>query len=291
MKRSLQNLKKLDVSIIIVSFNTKKLTLGCIESILNSVKNIKYEIIVVDNGSSDGTVDQIQNAKIKNSHFAKASRDAQKSIIRIIQNNYNLGFAKANNQGIRIAGGKYILLFNSDTVIKGNSVKNLIEFAQNTPNAGAVGVRLLNPDGTIQPSVFRLPTIWRAVKQYWLGEKGLLDKYAPENHKPIVVESLVMAAFLITPKALEKVGLLNEKYFMYYEDLDYCRRIGKAGLKIYYLPTYEIIHQHGASGKKVGDKKQFERLNQSSKIYHGVIGHYIFNFVLWSGQKWQKFLK
>ena len=283
MRRFSQSSKNLDLSVIIVSFNTSKLTLQCIKSVLNSVNNLRYEIIVIDNASTDGTLRQIRKSKIKNQN--------EKVKIKIIENKENLGFAKANNQGIKIASGRYILLLNSDTVVKKNSVENLIKFAENTPDAGAVGVRLLNPDGTIQPSVFFLPTIWRAVKQYWLGEEGLLDKYAPDGNSPTEVESLVMAAFLITPKALENVGLLNERYFMYFEDLDYCRRIKVNNLKIYYLPTSEIVHQHGASGKKVGDKKQFERLNQSSKIYHGLIRNSLFNFILWSGQKWQQFLK
>ena len=293
MKRFSQNSKALDLSIIIVSYNTKELTLQCIKSVLDSVLKLKYEIIVVDNGSGDGTVREIQNAKLKkNSHFAKASRGAQKPIIRIIQNNRNLGFAKANNQGIKNSKGKYKLLLNSDTKVKGNAIEKMIEFAEKIPNVGVVGARLLNPDGTVQSSVFRLPTIGRAIRQYWLGEKRLLDKYTPNDNKPTEVESLVMAAFLITPLALEKVGLLNNKYFMYFEDLDYCRRVGKAGLKIYYLPLAEVMHHHGASGKGLSDTKdQWKRLIPSSKIYHGFFGHYIFNFILWSGQKWQKIVK
>jgi GT2 family glycosyltransferase len=292
MKRFSQNSKALDLSIIIVSYNTKKLTLQCIKSVLDSVLKLKYEIIVVDNASTDGTLRLIQKSKIKNSHFAKASRDAQKPIIRIIQNNRNLGFAKANNQGIKNSKGKYKLLLNSDTKVKGNAIEKMIEFAEKIPNVGVVGARLINPDGSIQPSVFRLPTIWRAVKQYWLGEKRLLDKYTPNDNKPTEVESLVMAAFLITPLALEKVGLLNNKYFMYFEDLDYCRRVGKVGLKIYYLPPAEVIHYHGASGKSLMDtNEQWRRLIPSSKIYHGFIRHFIFNFILWSGQKWRKIVK
>jgi GT2 family glycosyltransferase len=292
MKRFSQNSKALDLSIIIVSYNTKKLTLQCIKSVLDSVLKLKYEIIVVDNASTDGTLRLIQKSKIKNSHFAKASRDAQKPIIRIIQNNRNLGFAKANNQGIKNSKGKYKLLLNSDTKVKGNAIEKMIEFAEKIPNVGVVGARLINPDGSIQPSVFRLPTIGRAIRQYWLGEKRLLDKYTPDGNKPTEVESLVMAAFLITPLALEKVGLLNNKYFMYFEDLDYCRRVGKVGLKIYYLPPAEVIHYHGASGKDlIDDKDKWRSLIPGSKIYHGFIRHFIFNFILWSGQKWQKYLK
>lgn len=281
MKQSLRNFKKVDVSIIIVNYNTEKLTLCCIESVINSIKELKYEIIIVDNASTDGTIKAIRKFQISN----------PKIKLKIIENDKNIGFAKANNQGIRIAQGRYILLLNSDTVVKGDAIEKLVKFADKKKNVGVVVPKLLNSNGSTQSSVFRFPTISRAIKQYFHGEKELLDKYHPKGNKPCAVESAVMAAYLITPCALENVGLLDEKYFMYFEDLDYCRRIKANGLKIYYLPTSKIVHKHGASGKKVGDKKQFKRLNQSSKIYHGLVGHYVFNFVLWSGQKWQRLLK
>ena len=98
-----------------------------------------------------------------------------------------------------------------------------------------------------------------------------------------------MAAFLITPKALNKVGLLDERYFMYFEDIDYCRRIARAGLKIYYLPEAEVYHVHGASGKGlVDDKNQWKRLIPSSKIYHGLLRHYLISFIIASSQKWRE---
>lgn len=281
MKPSLLDSKTLDLSIIIISYNTKQLTLQCIKSILNSIKKLDYEVIIVDNASTDGTLSLVEGLKLKNKNY--------KIKLKIIENKKNLGFAKANNQGIRIAKGNYILLLNSDTKVKSGAIEGLIEFARITPDAGAVGAKLLNPDDTLQPSVFRLPTIWRAIKQYWLGEEGLLDKYAPEGDKPTEVESLVMASFLITPKALKKIGLLNEKYFMYFEDLDYCRSILRAGLKIFYLPDSEIIHYHGASGEKSKKNEiQFMRLKKSSQIYNGLLNYSLITFIIWSSQKYTK---
>ena len=265
----------MDASIIIVNYNTKDLTLDCIDSVLGEGSSLKKEIIVVDNGSTDGSIDSLEKLQ-------------KNEIIQLIKNNENIGFAKANNQGIKIAKAQYILLLNSDTKVKKHAIEKLVAFAQKDESLGSVGSKLLNPDGTVQASAFPLPTITRAIKQYWFGEKGLLDKYAPKGIKPVEVEVLVMAAFLITPEAIKKVGLLNEKYFMYFEDFDYCRAILNAGLKIYYLPTSEVIHYHGASGKKVAnDENQWRRLIPSSKIYHGLIRHAIFNFILWSGQKLQ----
>ncbi len=266
----------IDVSIIIVNFNTKKLTVQCIESVLKDSPGFSKEVIVVDNGSDDGSV--------------KVFRDYQ---VRLIENKENLGFARANNQGIKEARGKYILLLNSDTKVIKAAIGKLIDFAESEPDAGTVGPKLLNQDGSIQPSVFNLPTVGRAIKQFWFGKNGLLDKYSPStiNQSPKTVESLVMAAFLITPKALKKVGLLTEKYFMYFEDFDYCRRVQDTGLKVYYLPSAEVIHYHGASGKSISDEKnQWRRLIPSSKLYHGLIKHYLINFVIWSGQKITKMM-
>lgn len=277
----------IDVTIIIVSYNTKNLTLQCIKSILEEGSRLKKEIIVVDNGSKDGSVEELRRI-IKDIKSNKGIRS------QLIENKDNLGFAKANNQAIKVARGKYILLLNSDAKVKEGSIGKLVDFAEETSNVGVVGPRLLNPDGSIQPSAFRLPTIKRALKQYWFDQKGLLDKYSPitKHHSPVTVEAIVMAAFLITPSALRKVGLLNERYFMYYEDFDYCKRVLESGFNVWYLPTAEVVHYHGASGKALTDEKnQWRRLIPSSKIYHGKVKHYLINFIIWSGQKWEKLIR
>lgn len=267
-----------DVSVIIISYNTKDLTLDCIDSVLEEGSNLKTEIIVVDNASSDGSLDALEKLQ-------------KNEVITLLKNNTNEGFAKANNQGVRIANGVFILLLNSDTKVKKGAIGKMVNFARKNKDIGAVGAKLLNPDETTQPCAFPFPTIDRAIKQYWFGQSGLLEKYAPPVANPTQVDVLVMAAFLITPDALQNVGLLNEKYFMYFEDFDYCRALRKAGLKVYYLPTAEVIHYHGASGKKIADSEnQWKRLIPSSKIYHGLLKHYLFTFVLWSGQKFQKLI-
>jgi GT2 family glycosyltransferase len=264
-----------DLSIVIISYNTQKLTVDCIKSIISSKPKLKYEIIVVDNASTDESVPQIQKI-LKSPH-------------QLITNKYNRGFAVANNQGIKSAKAEHILLLNSDTKVLKDSLDKLYEFAYYTSDCAAVVPKLLNPDKSVQPSVFRSQTIPRAIKQYWLNQKTILDKYAPKTTKPTKVEVAAMAAFLITPRALRRVGMLNPSYFMYYEDFDYCRRIKKYGLSLYYLPDAQIIHYHGASGKKLADyDNQWRRLIPSSKIYHGIIKHYIYNFILWSGQKIHK---
>jgi len=267
------------LSIIIVSFNTRKLTLDCLNSVYKEDAELDYEAVVVDNASKDGSTDALIKLQATNSG------------LKTIFNKENLGFAKANNQGIKIAKGEYILFLNSDTIVQKGSLGKLIEFAEKTPDAGVVGAKLLNRDGGIQASCFNFPSIKNAILQYWFGKKGLFDKYAPKGKGPAVVDAVVGAVFLITPLALEKVGLLDERYFMYFEDIDYCRRVKAAGLKVYYLPEAGIIHYHGESGKTIKDESsQWKRLIPSSKIYHGVLKHYILTLVIWLGQKVQKAL-
>jgi GT2 family glycosyltransferase len=257
------------VSIIVISFNTRPLTLACLKFIFGSRPKINFEVIVVDNASEDGSVQALRKLRVKN--------------LRLIANKKNLGFAKANNQGIRLSKGEYVILLNSDTQVKKGAIDKLVDFADRAPDAGAVVPRLLNKDGTIQGSVFEPPTVSKAIRQYWLGKKGLLDKYAPQ--KGSVVKAAVMAAFLVTPLARKKVGVLDERYFMYFEDFDYCRRLRRANLKIYYLAEAEIVHLHGASG---GGNKL---LVESAKKYHGLLVYYVITFIIWSGQKWQKLKK
>ena len=237
----------MELSIIIVNYNTKDLILKCIESIKKSKPKVSYEIIVIDNGSEEPP---------------PSSKD-----YRLIKNKENLGFAKANNQGIRLAKGEYVLLLNSDTEVKKGSIDKLYEFAKAKRDVGVVAPRLLNPDGSVQGSVFLTPTIWRNIRQYFFGEEKLLTKYAPDGESPQNVEIVSTAAFMITPAALKKVGFLSEKYFMFFEEFDYCRRVKEKGLKIVYFPTSEIIHYHGASGEKLAaPKDQWRRLIPSSKI-------------------------
>jgi GT2 family glycosyltransferase len=265
-----------DISVIIVSFNTKDLTLQCINSIFTEGSKLKKEVILVENGSSDGSVEALKKLENK---------------IILIENSENLGFSKANNQGIKIHKGKFILLLNSDTILKERTLEKLVTFTRNKVKVGVVAPKLLNPDGSDQPSVFNFPTVGRALQQYWLKVGKPLEKYIPQGSEPSKVEAVVMAAFLITPMALKKVGMLEERYFMFFEDLDYCRRVCKSGLDIYYLPDAEVFHHHGASGKTITNStNQWRRLIPSSKIYHGLVKHYVFNFILWSGQKWQKLI-
>lgn len=273
---------EITLSIVIVNFNTKDLTLECIRSIQKEVNNLSFEVLLIDNGSTDGSAGFFKEI-INESYW--------KDRFTLILNDTNTGYSKANNLGIKKARGKYILLLNSDTLVNKNSLEKLIKFANKTPDAGVVGSKLINTDGTLQMSCFNFPTIGNAIKEYYFGKKGLFDKYAPKGQLPVTVDSVVGASFLITPKAIKNVGLLDERYFAYFEDIDYCREVWKKGLKVYYLPDSVITHYHGATFKKLADKNnRWRKLIPSSKIYHGLFKHYLINAIIWSGQKWQKLL-
>ena len=272
----------IELSIVIVNLNTKDLTVGCIKSIEKEAKDLKFEVLLTDNGSNDGSVEALK--KIKEEEYWKDR-------FTLILNDTNTGYAKANNQGIRAAKGKYILLLNNDTVVHPNALQSLVSFAEITPDAGVIGSRLLNIDGTLQMSCYHFPTITNAIKEYWLGKKGLFEKFAPRGDSPVTVDSVVGASFLITPEAKKKVGILDERYFAYFEDIDYCRQTWKQGLKVYYLPTSVITHYHGATFKKLANEaERWKKLIPSSKVYHGLFRHYLINTILWAGQKKNKLL-
>lgn len=251
----------INCSIIIVSYNTKNLLIKCIDSILKYEKNI--EIIIVDNNSSDGTSNYIKN------NYPQ---------IVLIENNSNKGFAQANNQGIKVAKSEYILLLNSDTELISSTISELMQF-MNKSNIGAIVPQLLNPDLSIQASVFELPTVMRVFRQYWFNKLYNQEKYVPKTHNGYsLVESAVMAVMMLRKDVINKVGLLDERYFMYYEDLEYCRRLQIYGFQIIYTDTVQVIHHHGASGSN--DSSSWKRLIPSSKLYHGYINHYLIYLII-----------
>ncbi len=262
-----------ELSIIIVTYNSEKLIGSLLDSIYTEKGKLSIEVIVIDNLSSDSSFNIAKQHKIKP---------------RLIQTGSNTGFPTAINRGLKAAKGDYILLLNPDTVVTRGSLLKLLEFAKDTSPLGAVAPRLLNPDGKPQASVFMFPTIGNAIKKDFFNCKNCFGKYLPDDHIQ-KVEAAVMAALLIPRAALEMVGLLDEKYFMYYEDVDFCRRLHAAGLPVYYFPKAKIKHVHGASGHFVFHLKS--PLLASSKLYYGAFYSNILNLILWIGHKWQVILR
>lgn len=214
----------IDLSVIIVSFNTQKLLQECLESIFKQTKDLDYEVIVVDNGSTDESVKSVKELRVKE--------------LRVIENKENLGFAKANNQGIKVSRGKYILLLNSDTKVINNALKKLVDFAGTRDGLGVVGPRLLNADGSLQPSVAPFFDLPRALIWLALGDRFLYSSPSRECG----VDWVMGAALLVKKEVVEKLGLLDEKFFMYLEEVEWCYRIKKAGWEVWFYPRAEIFH-------------------------------------------------
>jgi GT2 family glycosyltransferase len=256
------------ISIVIVSYNTEQELKSCLLSIFEKTSVINFEVIVIDNNSSDKSCEMIRK------NFTK---------VKLIENKINAGFAKALNQGLKIAKGDYFLILNPDTEIKNEAILKLLNFAKNKTELAAVGPKLINSDGTNQSSCYNLPSIKNAVLEFWFGKKGSYEKFYPNSVKPIEVEAIVGAAMLIPKKSMDKIGLFNESYFLYFEDLDWCRKAKKLGLKIYWDPNGEIIHVHGASSIQNKSKSQ-KMLIESSKIYNGKTKYFILTLIIRLGQ-------
>ncbi|MBN1888229.1 MAG: glycosyltransferase family 2 protein [Thermoflexales bacterium] len=225
------------LAIVILSWNTAPLLADCLRSIPAGAEGIDYQLIVVDNGSSDGSADMVAR------DFADA---------RLIRNADNMGFTRANNQGIRASGAaRYILLLNSDTLVRPGALHALVHFMDEHPQAGAVSPRLLRPDGSPQPYAFGGdPTpgylLMRGLKQLVLHR--YLHDWATGSVQE--VDWVSGACLMVRREALEQAGLLDEAIFMYFEDNDWCLRIRQAGWKVYYNPQVEIVHIGGQSLKK-----------------------------------------
>jgi len=229
-----------ELSIIIVSWNVKELLKGCLQSIFKFQNNLALEVIVVDNASSDSTVEMIKK------EFPN---------VKVIANTNNLGFAAANNQGIKESTGEYLLILNPDTKIIKDSLKKMLDFIKQNNQVGIAGFKHVNPDFTLQPSVRRFPNFWPLffilTKIYKIFPKlpAVEDYFAKDlDYKiPQPVDQVAGSCMLIRKKVLEQIGLFDEKFFIWFEEVDLCKRAKSAGLEVWYTPIAEIIHYGGQS--------------------------------------------
>lgn len=242
----------MDLSIIIVSYNTKELTKQTIQSIINTVQGIEYEIIVVDNASTDGSPNEIKDA-FKN--------------VKVIESKSNDGFSKANNKGILESKGKYILLLNSDTIVIDDCIKKCVHFMDESGEVGALGCRVILEDGSLDhackrgfPSpeaslyyMMKLDKLFPHSKRFGKYTLNYLSEFEINE-----IDSLTGAFLMVRHDILDQIGLLDEDFFMYGEDIDWCYRIKEAGLKVVYYPKASIIHYKGASSKKKKYKTIYE---------------------------------
>ncbi len=276
-------MNKTKLSIIIPTWNTAKITLDCVKTIKKYLGNFP-QIVIVDNASTDNTINLLK--KLERSEILSNRRKNIK--LEIIKNVQNFGFAKACNIGAKEAVGDYLLFLNSDIKLVDNSLLSMLKFFSQNPQIGVIGPQFLNPDHSIQSSVFPPQTIKNAIKEFWLGQKTY-SKFTPTSKTPISVWAISGGALLIKKELFKKINGWNEKYFMYFEDLELCRQIHHQQKQVFYYPFAKLIHHHGASGHKLIDNnKQWQRLIPGSKIYHGSIKHYLLFLIIYLSQKCKK---
>lgn len=267
--------KKLKLSIVILSWNTEALLRQCLESLEEGCEGVRgYEVMVVDNGSTDGSVNYLKgltNSKIGGQR------------IRIIANKENLGFAKGNNIGIKEASGEYIMLLNSDTIVKKGSLKKMVDFLDQHEEISVVGPKLLNRDGTPQPSCGQFPNLWvvfiMLFKEHFGGSRTV--RYSPAISGE--VDWLMGAAFVAREKVFKKVGFLDERMFMYMEEVEWFYRVRKAGLKAYFLKDEEIVHLgrgSSSSGKREPILNIYKGLLHFYKVHKSPLELFILRFML-----------
>jgi GT2 family glycosyltransferase len=237
----------LDVSIIIVAWNVRQLLHDCLKSVYDQTEGIDFEVIYVDNASNDGSVEMVVE------HFPK---------VKIIENRENEGFIKANNQGIEISEGRYILLLNSDTIVLDNAIAKIVDFADEHPEAGVIGGKVVNPDGTLQRSCFMYPSVLNTFlsstylssmfpRSVFFGR----EYYTWWDYDDVrEVETIGGCFSLVRATALQQVGLMDVTYFVYGDDPDWCFRFKKKGWKIMFTPDPRIVHYGGQTTKRMANK-------------------------------------
>lgn len=231
----------MDLSIIIISFNTKTLLRECLQAVYRTVRNISFEVIVVDNASGDGSIDMVRN------EFAD---------VQVIVNEKNLGFAKANNQALTISKGEFVLLLNSDAFLQENTVEILIGHLRNHPGAFAAGPKIVFPDGRLQSKGEQFPYIGKSLLDltrvsrllYLRVLYVLFPKYFWPEDSTRPVDWLIGCCLMARHEAFARVGLLSEKFFFYGEEAEWCYRAKKkCGYEIWYISYASVIHCGGSS--------------------------------------------
>ena len=262
----------MDLSIIIVSWNTREILAGCLHSVFESETSRQFEVLVVDNASTDGSGDMIREVYPQTLLFS---------------NQENVGFARANNQAIASSSGKYVMLLNPDTVVDNTVVEVLSEYLDDHLDVGAVGPRLLNPDRTLQQSAFPKPTLAR---EFWrMFHLDSIHNFAeyPMQDWPITkardVDVLMGACLLVRRKVLDQIGFLDESFFIYSEEVDLCTRIRNFGWRISWVPTVAVEHLGGQSTEQI-QSEMFLQLYRGKIQYfrkhHSTLEVWLYKLVL-----------
>ena len=279
-----------DLSIIIVSWNVRELLQNCLHSVLAQQelvqRPLRLQIIVVDSASSDGS---------------QAMLAEQFPQVELIACSENVGFPRGNNMGLERANGRYILLLNPDTVVHQDALAKMVTYLEENPQVGVVGAQLLNADGTVQSSRRRFPTLWTAFfESTWLqphAPQAVLDHYYVRDvadGETAVVDWVMGACLMTRQDVVTQVGGLDEAYFMYSEELDYCRRIKQAGWQVVYYPPAKVTHFLGKSSEQAVTHRHIN-FNQAKlryfRKYHGRLAAGILRLFLLKSYGWQLILE
>jgi len=267
------------LSVIIVNWNTQEDLKQCLESHFKSCENLqgRVETIVIDNASSDGSVSKIQ--EFINKDFS----------IDFIKNKENLGFPKACNQGLKKSTGKYLLLLNPDSILFSETYQKTLDYIKKNKDIGLLGIHTKNPDGSLQPSVWPEPNIFKLFIEafylhYFLPKKirGRLLLSGYFDYQESLAVGMILGSFLLISRdCFEKIGFLNEKIFMFGEDLDYCIRANKTGFKVFYYHETSFIHKGNQATQKLLPDWRIQRTVSTLYFvlsqYHGRLWLQVFN--------------
>lgn len=256
----------MDLSIVIVNWNTIDMLRDCLESCYRNLNGIDAEIIVIDNASSDGSPDMVE-------------KDFPETIL--IRNVENKGFAAANNQGFETSSGRHVLLLNSDTVVHGDALKETVQYLDDHPDIGVLGCRVLNPDGTMQPNTSQFPSLTNLIilsSGLWrLKSIPFFDRYRMLNWDRLDARDVDVVAgcyMAVRRNAMDEVGVLDEDFYFFGEETDWCVRFRQAGWRVHCAPVGEITHLGGGSARKLNFKRDVMLTNATIKLHrkhHGNI--------------------
>jgi GT2 family glycosyltransferase len=244
-----------DLSFILVNWNTKELILEALRSIVDTVRGYTYEIFLVDNGSKDGSPAAVTK------HFPQ---------VNLILNDKNQGFAQAVNQALRRIGGRYVVLLNSDARFQEETVQTFMAFMEENPDVGIAGGQLINEDGSLQNSIAPFPSLATELLNKRLL-RTLFPRYFPGKEReypfPIDVDSLVGACLIIRSEAVEDVGNLDEGYFFFMEETDWCMRMREKGWRVSFVPHARVLHLQGASAAMAKAEAKIEFYRSRYRLF------------------------
>jgi GT2 family glycosyltransferase len=265
----------LDLSVVVVSYNRRDLLARCLDSVLADTDDLEAEVIVVDNASRDDSAAMVAEA------FPS---------VRLIANDDNVGFGRANNQAFAVAKGRYLLVLNPDTAVPPGTLSALLALADAHPDVGVIGPRLEYEDGTFQHSAFRFPDWKQALFGFFdvvPEDSEVNGRYRPEQlTQSFWAEHLLGACLLLRGAALEQVGPFAPEYFMYFEETDLCFRLRRAGWRNLYAPDVRVIHIRGGSTSAVSETMSVA-FHRSQAIFYrrhrGLAGYLVLKSVVWPG--------